>query len=190
MADVVLFHHSGGLTAGVRGFAAMLRENGYTVHTPDLFEGRTFADVADGVAFAESVGEEVFARRAADAVAALPADCVYGGMSFGAARAAEQVLARPGSRGAFFLYGAVAPSWWDATWPDEVPAQAHVAEGDAWREPEAEDELVGFGGELFVYPCTGHLFAEAGHLDHDPACAELATERVLTFLSGLDGAND
>ncbi|WP_147794953.1 dienelactone hydrolase family protein [Cellulomonas sp. Y8] len=186
MADVVLFHHSGGLTAGVRAFADLLRERGHTVHTPDLFEGRTYSDVAEGVAFVESVGEDVFARRAAEAVAGLPAEVVYGGMSFGAARAGEQALARPGTRGAFFLYGAVAPSWWDATWPDAVPAQAHVAEGDPWREPEAEDELVGFGGELFVYPCAGHLFAEVGHPDHDPACAELATERVLTFLDGLD----
>lgn len=185
MTEVVLFHHSGGLTAGVRAFADLLRDEGHTVHTPDLFEGRTFADVADGVAFAESVGEKVFATRAAEAVAGLPVDVVYGGMSFGAARAAERALARPGAGGAFFLYGAVDPSWWDATWPDAVPAQAHVAEGDPWREPEAEDALVGFGGELFVYPCSGHLFAEAGHPDHDPACAELATERVLTFLTGL-----
>lgn len=186
MAEVVLFHHSGGLTPGVRAFADLLRERGHTVHTPDLFEGRTFADVAEGVAFAEEVGEDVFARRAAEAVAGLPAELVYGGMSFGAARAAEQALARPGARGAFFLYGAVAPSWWSATWPDAVPVQAHVAEGDPWREPEAEDELVGFGGELFVYPCAGHLFAEVGHPDLDPACAEIVRERVRTFVDGLE----
>ena len=63
---------------------------------------------------------------------------MYGGFSMGAARAAEQVLTRPGSKGAFFLYGAIAPSWWDATWPDGVPSQAHVTEGDEFREPDAE----------------------------------------------------
>src|SRR5829696_1893974 len=47
MAEVVFFHHSGGLTAGVNDFADTLRAAGHTVHTPDLFEGRTFADVSD-----------------------------------------------------------------------------------------------------------------------------------------------
>ncbi len=187
MADVVLFHHSGGLTLGVHGLAATLRADGHTVHTPDLFDGRTFADVADGVAFVESLGEDVFARRAAEAVADLPTGLVYGGLSFGAARAAEQVLTRPGACGAFFLYGAIDPSWWDATWPGGVPAQAHVAEVDPWREPDAESAFTGGvpGAELFVYPVTGHLFAEAGHPDHDPAAAELATGRVRTFLGTL-----
>lgn len=190
MAEVVLFHHSGGLTDGVRSLAATLRAAGHTVHVPDLFGRRTFADVADGVAFTESLGEDVFARRAAEAVVDLPADVVYGGLSFGAARAAEQVLGRPGARGAFFLSGAVAPSWWDATWPPGVPAQAHVAEGDPWREPDAEAELVATvpGAELFVYPVAGHLFAEPGHPDHDPGAARLATERVLALLARLGRA--
>lgn len=185
MAEIVFFHHVGGLTAGVRAFAETLRAAGHTVHTPDLFEGLTFADVADGVVHVESRGEDAFARLAADAVADLPAGVVYGGASFGVARAAEQVLTRPGARAAFFLYGAVAPSWWDATWPAGVPAQAHQAEVDPWREPDAEEEFLATvpGAELFVYPVTGHLFAEPGHPDFDAAAAALATERVLAFLA-------
>ena len=164
MAEIVLFHHAGGLTEGVEAFAQVLRDAGHTVHTPDLFDGRTFGDVPDGVAFVDSVGEETFAARATEIVAPLPTDLVYAGMSMGAARAAEQVLARPGAKGAFFLYGAIAPSWWDATWPAGVPSQAHVTEGDEWREPEAEAEYVADvpGAELFVYPGAGHLFAEPG----------------------------
>jgi dienelactone hydrolase len=190
VADIVLFHHSGGLTAGFSAFADTLRAAGHTVHTPDLFEGRTFADVSDGVAFVESLGEETFGRRAVEAVEGLPTDVVYGGASFGAARAAEQVLARPGARGAFFLYGAVAPSWWGATWPDGVPAQAHQAEVDPWREVETEEEFVSTvpGAELFTYPVSGHLFAEAGHPDYDAAAAELATQRILAFLAGVSTA--
>ena len=105
----------------------------------------------------------------------------------GAARAAEQVLARPGAKGAFFLYGAIAPSWWQATWPAGVPSQAHVTEDDEWREPEAEEEYLAQvpGAELFVYPGSGHLFAEPGHPDHDEEAAGLATSRVLTLLAGL-----
>lgn len=186
MAEIVLFHHAGGLTDGVLGFARTLEQAGHTVHAPDLFDGRTFADVKDGVAYAQELGEEAFAAKAAEIMAPLGSDIVYGGMSMGAARAAEQVLQRPGARGAFFLYGAIAPSWWDATWPDGVPTQAHTTEDDEWREVEAEEEYVAIpGAELFVYPGSGHLFAEPGHPDHDPDAARLATERVLAFLADL-----
>jgi dienelactone hydrolase len=187
MAEIVLFHHVGGVTPGVNAFAGLLRDAGHTVHVPDLFEGRTFADVHDGIAFMGSIGEDTIAARAAEIVAPLPAEVVYGGFSMGAARAGEQVLTRAGARGAFFLYGTIAPSWWDATWPDGVPSQAHVTEDDEFREPDAESEYVATvpGSELFVYPGSGHLFAEPGHPDHDEAAARVATERVLAFLAAL-----
>jgi len=187
MAEIVLFHHAGGLTSGVTAFAQVLRDAGHEVHAPDLFDGRTFTDVHDGVAYAESVGENTFAERATEVVSPMSTDLVYGGMSMGAARAAEQVLTRPGARGAFFLYGAISPSWWGATWPAGVPSQAHVTEDDEWREVDAESQYLAEvpGAELFVYPGSGHLFAEPGHPDHDEAVADLATSRVLTFLASL-----
>jgi len=82
------------------------------------------------------------------------------------------------------MYGTVAPSWWGTTWPTGVPSQAHIAEGDEFREPAAESEYAAEvdGGELFVYPVSGHLFAEAGHPDHQRDAAMLATERVLRFI--------
>jgi dienelactone hydrolase len=189
MAEILLFHHAGGLTPGVHQFADSLRAAGHVVHTPDLFEGRTFADVEDGVAFAQaqSEGEDVFAKRAASIAADLPTDLVYAGMSMGCARAAEQLLTRPGARAAFFLYGAVAPSWWDAQWPAGVPAQAHLMDNDPWREVEAEEEFLSSvpEGELFVYEGSGHLFADRDHRDYDPQAAALATERILAFLDQL-----
>src|SRR5260221_13812178 len=42
MAEVLLFHHAQGLTHGVRAFAEDLSAAGHTLHTPDLFDGRTF----------------------------------------------------------------------------------------------------------------------------------------------------
>lgn len=187
MAEIVLFHHVGGLTKGVVGFAQQLRDAGHAVHTPDLFDGRTFPDIHDGIAYVDSAGEETFAARAAEIVAPMANDLVYGGLSMGAARAGEQVLARPGARAAFFLYGTIAPSWWEATWPAGVPSQAHVTEGDEFREPDAEAEYVAEvpGGKLFVYPGSGHLFAEPGHPDYDEEVASLATKRVLAFLADL-----
>jgi len=186
MAEIVVFHHAGGLTDGVHAFAALLREAGHTVDTPDLFGGRTFSDVSDGVAFAQASGESSFAQAAA--ALELADGAVYGGMSMGCARAAEQVLMRGGARGAFFLYGAVDPAWWEREWPAGVPAEAHITKADPWREPEAEEGFTARvpGGELFLYDGSGHLFADRGHPDYDPAAAELATERILAFIDRLD----
>jgi dienelactone hydrolase len=37
VAEVVLFHHALGLTAGVSAFADDVRRAGHVVHTPDLY---------------------------------------------------------------------------------------------------------------------------------------------------------
>ena len=52
MAEVVLFHHAQGLTPGVVAFADELRRAGHTVHTPDLFDGRTFGTIEAGMGYA------------------------------------------------------------------------------------------------------------------------------------------
>ena len=66
MAEVVLFHHAQGLTAGVVAFAEELRHAGHTVHTPDLFAGRTFGTIDEGIRYAEEIGfpGEVIGRGA------------------------------------------------------------------------------------------------------------------------------
>ncbi len=56
MAEVVLFHHAQGLTPGVVAFADELRRAGHIVHTPDLFEGRTFGTIEEGMRYAEEIG--------------------------------------------------------------------------------------------------------------------------------------
>jgi dienelactone hydrolase len=52
MAEVLLFHHAQGLTDGCLAFAGELRSAGHVVHAPDLFEGRTFDGIAEGIAHA------------------------------------------------------------------------------------------------------------------------------------------
>ena len=62
MTEVVLYHHVQGLTDGVRSFADELRQAGHTVHTPDMFDGRTFATIEEGMAFAGEAGFGTLAR--------------------------------------------------------------------------------------------------------------------------------
>ena len=51
MATVLFFHPPPGPDARVVAFADALRAAGHTVHTPDLFGGRTFASIEEGLAF-------------------------------------------------------------------------------------------------------------------------------------------
>src|SRR5690348_10594415 len=117
MTEVVLFHHAQGLTPGVLGFADELREAGHRVHTPDLFEGRTFDTVEDGVAHAQEIGFGEVMERGTRAVEALPGALVYAGFSLGVVPAQKLTQTRPGARGALFFYSCLPVSEFSAAWP-------------------------------------------------------------------------
>ena len=186
MAEVLLFHHAQGLTPGVLSFADRLRTAGHTVHTPDLYEGRTFADVEDGVQHAfEVIGIDTVLQRGWDAAGGLPDTLVYAGFSLGTMSVRRLVQGRPGARGAL-LYHAAPPSEDGSPWPAAIPLQVHAMEHDPWME-EDFDEARRLAAEvddaeLFVYPGRGHLFADDSLPDYDEEAAALLTERTLTFL--------
>lgn len=189
MTDVVLFHHALGLTPGITAFADELRRAGHTVHTPDLFEGRTFDTIEDGVAHAREIGFGEVIGRGVRAVDGLPAELVYGGFSLGELVAQMLAQTRPGARGALLFYSCVPVSEFGESWPKGVPVQIHgmdadpyfVGEGDidAARSlvEEAED------AQLFLYPGDQHYFADSTLPSYRPEAAALLMERVLDFLS-------
>ena len=150
MAGVVLFHHALGLTPGVTAFADELRQAGHTVHTPDLFEGRNFAGIEEGMAHVQQVGFGTLIERGTRAVENLPADLVYAGFSLGVLPAQMLAQTRPGARGALLYYSCVPLSEFGDGWPDGVPVQVHgmdadpvfVGEGDI----DVARELVGRAG--------------------------------------------
>jgi dienelactone hydrolase len=186
MATVLLFHHARGQTPAFFAFADELRRAGHTVHTPDLFEGRTFPTIEEGVAHAEKVGFEEIMRRGAKAAEGLPTDLVYAGFSLGVLSAQKLAQTRAGARGALLYYSCVPVAMLSPAWPAGVPVEIHIKEEDKWAEEDlvAARDLVRDvpAAELFVYPGSGHYFAEAGFADYDEAAAELLMERTLEFL--------
>src|SRR5579875_659999 len=186
MAEVVLYHHVLGVTDGVRAFADALRQAGHTVHTPDLFEGRTFDTIDEGIAFAQEAGFGALADRGVATAADLPADVVYAGFSFGVVVAQRLAQTRPGARGALLMYSCLPVSEFGDAWPAGVPVQIHGKEDDEYflEDIDAAKELAASTdeAELFLYPGTEHLFADSSAADYDPAAAKLLTERVLAFL--------
>jgi dienelactone hydrolase len=152
------------------------------VHTPDLYEGRTFASIEEGMAHAEELGfpDEIVARGRA-AAESLPSDVYYVGFSLGALPAQSLAQTRPGARGLVLACGALPLGQWGENWPAEWPAgvalQLHSTEGDEDVEiMEALTRTVA-GAELYLYPGPEHLFAE-----HDDEQAALLVRRVLDFL--------
>lgn len=189
MTEIVLFHHALGLTKGVRAFADDLRAAGHAVHTPDLFEGKTFATIDDGIAYARRVGFATVAQRGLDAAKALPSEVVYAGMSLGVVPAQELAQTRAGAQGALFLYSCL-PVKEFGEWPRGLPAQVHIMEADpfalegdldAARELAAAVDTV----KLFTYTGDRHLFAERGFGDYDATAAGKVIERALEFLAAI-----
>lgn len=189
MAEVVLYHHVQGLTEGVLAFADELREDGHTIHTPDMFGGRTFPTIDDGIAFAREQGFGELVARGVAAANDLPADVVYVGFSFGAMPAQQLAQTRPGARGALLIYGVVPFTEFGDAWPEDVPVQIHAMADDAWfvEDLPAAQALADStdAAELFLYPGNKHLFADASTSDYDADAAALLMERVRAFLTAM-----
>ena len=157
MAEVLLFHHAQGQTTGFFTFADDLRRAGYTVHTPDLFDGRTFDSLDAGMAYAGEIGlDEVIERGVRGAL--LFYSCV------------------PTSE-----FG---PSW-PADVPVQIHGMdadpLFVNEGDL----DAARALVesAADAELFLYPGDQHYFADSSLPSYRASAAALLRQRVLEFLA-------
>jgi dienelactone hydrolase len=190
VAEVVLFHHAQGLTAGVEGFADILRRAGHVVHVPDLFEGRTFETLAEGAAYFQEVGGESVLHRARSEVEALPEDLVYAGISLGVMPAQMFAQTRPGARGALF-FEACLPVEEFGEWPEGVPVQVHGMDADPFFVGDGDIDsaraLVSSvpDAELFLYPGDQHLFGDFSLPSYDEHSAALLAERVLKFLERI-----
>jgi dienelactone hydrolase len=99
MAEVLLFHHAQGLTPGVLAFADALRAGGHVVHTPDLFDGRTFGSIDEGMAHIQQAGFDALRERGVRVADGLPPGLVYAGFSFGVLPAQKLAQTRPGAPG-------------------------------------------------------------------------------------------
>ncbi len=191
MADVLLFHHARGLTPGVEAFADELRAAGHRVVAPDLFAGRVFDTLDDGVAHAEQIGFTTIAERGAAHAEGFGDRFVTVGFSLGVLPAQRLAQTHAGVVGAVLCHAAVPPTAFGEGWPAGVALQMHLGGDDEWAREDLDvaRRLAADvdGAELFVYPGSGHLVADAGADDHDPVIAEQILVRVFAFLDAVGG---
>jgi dienelactone hydrolase len=189
MAEVLLFHHAQGQTPGVLAFAEDLRRAGHTVHTPDLYDGHTFENLDDGIAYAGEVGFGAVRERGVRAADDLPSELVYAGFSLGAMPAQQLAQTRPGARGALLFHACISPSQLGSDWPADLPAQIHAMDADPFFVDEGDIDAARALAEsaehveLFLYPGDQHLFADSSLTSYDADAANLLRQRVLDFLA-------
>jgi dienelactone hydrolase len=190
MAEVLLFHHAQGLTHGVQAFAGDLRAAGHTVHTPDLFDGRTFPSIDEGLAYIRGIGFDDMRERGVRVADELPPALVYAGFSFGVLPAQKLAQTRAGARGALLFYSClpISGEWAFGPWPDGVPVQIHgmdndpifVGEGDIDAAREIAEKVE--DAQLFLYAGNQHYFADRSLPSYDADATALLTQRTLEFL--------
>ena len=189
MTELLLFHHAQGQTQGFLAFANELRAAGHVVHAPDLYDGKTFTDLNEGVGYAQAVGFGTLSERGRLAADGLN-ELVYAGFSLGALPAQMLAQTRSASKGALLFHAAFPASEFGDSWPPGVPLQIHMMEDDEWAAEDlpAARDLVGTvdGAELFLYPGDRHLFADNSLPDYDESAATLLKRRVLAFLKGVE----
>lgn len=191
MAEVVVFHHAQGLTQGVREFAETLGRAGHTVHVPDLYDGRVFKTLQEGVAYAQETGFDTIIERGRVAAEKLPREIVYAGFSMGVLPAQMLAQTRPGAKGALLFEACIPVSEFGGTWPEGVPVQIHGMDADEFFAEEGDLEAARAliqttpDAELFLYSGNRHLFADNSLPSYDEPSAKLLTERVLGFLDRI-----
>jgi dienelactone hydrolase len=188
MAELLVFHHAQGLTAGCLSFADELRAAGHVVHAPDLYDGNTFTELADGVGYAKQVGFDTIRERGRLAADGLPNEIVYAGFSLGVMPAQMLAQTRPGAKGALLFHASVPPSEFGGPWPQGVPLQIHVMEADEQGDVDVAHQLAEAieSAELFLYAGDRHLFADNSLPDYDESAATLLKQRVLSFLDNIE----
>ena len=190
MAEVLLFHHAQGQTSGFLAFADELRRAGHTVHTPDLYDGRTFEHARRGHGLrredrlrrghrARGAGRRRAARRARlrrllarrDAGAEAGADPARRprGAAVLLAACRRRSSARRGRRTCRCRSTAWTPTRSSSSEGDVDAARALVESADA--------------GRAVPLPGRSALFADSSLPSYDADAAALLTRRVLDFLA-------
>lgn len=193
MPTVVLFHHALGLTPGLQAIAERLTEGGHDVVTPDLFEGQRFASLDDGVAHAEEIGFDTVSERGIAAAESFDGEFVVVGFSLGVLPAQRLAQTDPRVIGAVLCDAAIPLGVFAESWPSDVQLELHAVDGDPWMVDDLDAARAladAADGELFLYPGSGHVVADASSPHHDPDVAEQLIARIIGFVDRLSSIGE
>ena len=188
-AGLILLHAWWGLNDDVRKRADILRKEGYTVVTPDLFGGRVAKtiDEAKALTKGEQDNEAALTKMVDEAVSDLGqrVDRIgIVGWSFGVWYAWKMGISRSDKVRALVLFYGIGPNEPNAP---TTPVLAHYAEHDEFedlsfaRQVEKEMRAAGNDVRVELYPGTKHWFDEPSRPEFDKAASALAWDRTREF---------
>ena len=188
MAEVIVFHHALGRTAGIEAFGNALAVAGHDVITPDLFDGATFETVEAGVAHAQSIGFEAIAEAGARIADQCGNDLTVIGFSLGVLPAQKIAQTRKGVAAAVLCHSALPLSVFGGSWPQIVALQLHMGSRDPFVEEDRDaiEELMvaAPNATLHEYDTAAHLVADVSSPDYDAGITSQLLARTLEFIGG------
>ncbi len=183
---VLVLHPWWGLNDDIKAAAAKLKKLGYTVESPDLYDGRVATEIPAAEGMMKSLDRPAARAKIDAAVDRLrksgPVAVV--GWSMGASYAWDLAERRPGIVGAMVTYyGGYDPDAGEWLPPllghfaehDEEPLEEVVAVGKRLAAAGREVEFV-------VYPGTKHWFDEPSRPEYDEVASKRAWSRTVAFL--------
>lgn len=198
---VVVLHTWWGLTHPFRQACDRLAEAGFVALAPDLYHGKTAANVEEAAALGDALDQKVDQWRG-DIRGALQyvrengatsrADghsaCSVVAFSLGGSYALDLSIQMPDEIATVVIFYATYPGLDYST--AKATYLCHFAGDDPWTPSEAVADLeqslkaAGRPVTVYIYPGVKHSFFESDRPEaYDPAAATLAWERTVTFLT-------
>ncbi|MEY8815732.1 dienelactone hydrolase [Micrococcus luteus] len=159
---------------------------------PDLYDGRTFATVDEGVAHAQQIGFEEIGRRGMRACAEHQEASVVAGISMGVMPAWRAAQVVPGFRACIAMAGAEALDAYAPLWQPHTALQIHLGTRDPWalegdletaRSYAATAEHPDRPADLFEYDTDRHLFMDSSTADFDADLTAVLVRRIHELLA-------
>ncbi|MDH3299953.1 MAG: dienelactone hydrolase family protein [Acidimicrobiia bacterium] len=188
---LLVLHSWWGLNPWVRDFCRRLAEEGYTVLAPDLFDGVQPVTEAEGEAVLADqdpdalsglVMSSAHTLRVASVDATKPIGVI--GFSMGASLGlwlSARMTRDVGAVVAFYGAQSIDFDEASATYQGHFAGDDHMVSEEDRVVTESFIRLGGRNTEFHLYPGVKHWFFEEGD-NHDPEAADLAWDRMLTFL--------
>jgi carboxymethylenebutenolidase len=193
---LILIHEWWGLNDNIRENARKFAQQGYVALAVDLYKGQMATTPEEAMKLAGSVRENMDAAlanlKAAVAYLRKQSDTVISermasvGWCFGGGWSYQMAKNNLGVKGSVIYYGRFNPK--DDLSKMRATILGHFAENDRMiridtvKELQVKLKTLSGDHELYIYPNTGHGFANPEGQAYDRDAAELAWERTLTFL--------
>ena len=193
---LILIHEWWGLNENIRENARQFAKLGYVALAVDLYKGQGATSPDEARKLASEVRgnkEEAFThlnkavqflKRQSTSV--MPERIASVGWCFGGGWSYEMARNNLGTKASVIYYGRFNPkddlSKMKATILGHFAEEDRAIKVDTVRELQVKLKTLKGNHEVYIYPNTGHAFANSGGQNYDKEAAERAWQRTVTFL--------